>query len=573
VNFKAAQTEQKLRGGYYTQPDIAEFLSRWVLECEPQTVLEPSSGDGVFIEALARLRAPIKSVIACELNPAEAESTRSRAHDERTFDVSVFAEDFLAWSLPRFDQPPQFDAVLGNPPFIRYQYLDRQQQSRAEQIFNRFQLPFTKHTNAWVPFVVAAIAQLRPGGRLAMVVPSELLHVLHARSLRHFLLRQCSKILVLDPDQIWFSETLQGVVLLLAEKAATPSQKIAEIAVVPVQDRAALNCEARNHFAKADYISGSVLNGKWMLSLLTRHEQLLLEQLSHHPNVVPFQEVATVDVGIVTGANDFFLVPDAIVEEYGLARWAHPMFGRSDHVAGVIYDEGQHEKNRRAGLRTNFLWFKNAPLESLPERARAYLEKGEAQGLNQRFKCRTRTPWYTVPSVYAAPIAMLKRSHNFPRLVLNQLKAFTTDTAYRVETTKVAAEALVSGFVNSLTALTTELEGRHYGGGVLELVPSEIEKVLVPIGNHDADETLLTLDKAIRSDASPEEVLARQDKLVLEPLGIGQADSEVLLNAWSRLRVRRQRIHRGGPEGPEREKRRRRRRGAGGTQDNGIQIR
>jgi hypothetical protein len=33
--------------------------------------------------------------------------------------------------------------------------------------------------------------------------------------------------------------------------------------------------------------------------------------------------------------------------------------------------------------------------------------------------------------------------------------------------------------VNSLTALTAELEGRHYGGGVLELVPSEIEKLAV----------------------------------------------------------------------------------------------
>ncbi len=37
------------------------------------------------------------------------------------------------------------------------------------------------------------------------------------------------------------------------------------------------------------------------------------------------------------------------------------------------------------------------------------------------------------------------------------------------------------GFLNGLTALTAELEGRHYGGGVLELVPSEIEKLLVPV--------------------------------------------------------------------------------------------
>jgi adenine-specific DNA methylase len=401
-------------------------------------------------------------------------------------------------------------------------------------------LPFTKHTNAWVPFVISAIAQLRPGGRLAMVVPSELLHVIHARSLRQFLLSQCSKILILDPDQIWFEETLQGVVLLLAEKSVAPSKGVAELAVVTVRDRATLNCDARRHFAGADYVSGSILNGKWMLSLLTQPERSLLDQLSRHPSIAPFQDVASVDVGIVTGANNFFLVPDSVVEEYDLAEWAHPMFGRSDHVAGVVYDRRQHAANKRAGLPTNFLWFQNAPLESLPKRVREYIRHGEAQGLHQRYKCRIRSPWYTVPSVYTSPIGMLKRSHHFPRLVLNRQKAFTTDTAYRVAPKKIGAASLVSGFVNSLTALTTELEGRHYGGGVLELVPSEIEKVLVPLGQHAADETLTALDNAVKSSMPAEALLASQDQRVLAPLGIGSADSEILLNAWNRLRLRRQ---------------------------------
>jgi hypothetical protein len=41
--------------------------------------------------------------------------------------------------------------------------------------------------------------------------------------------------------------------------------------------------------------------------------------------------------------------------------------------------------------------------------------------------------------------------------------------------------SLIAGFHNSLTILTSELEGRTYGGGVLELVPSEIAKLTVPI--------------------------------------------------------------------------------------------
>src|SRR5262249_21745237 len=152
--------------------------------------------------------------------------------------------------------------------------------------------------------------------------------------------------------------------------------------------------------------------------------------------------------------NKFFLVPDSVVEEYGLSPWAHPMFGRSEHVPGVIYDEKTHAHNRARGLPTNFLWFKGSALSAS---ARRYLKLGEANGLHRRYKCRVREPWYEVPSVYSTPVGMLKRCHDFPRLVLNKLTAYTTDTAYRIRTCGVEAGRFVFSFVNSLTALSAEL--------------------------------------------------------------------------------------------------------------------
>src|SRR5262249_16180151 len=154
----------------------------------------------------------------CEVVPAEAAKARDRAASLKGVTVHMHEEDFLQWSLRSLPTLPPFDAVLGNPPFIRYQYLDAELHARPAQLFRNFGLAFTRPTNAWVPFVVASLALLRPGGRLAMVVPSELLHVLHARSLSRFLLEQCARVLVLDPQDIWFDDTLQGVVLLLAQK-------------------------------------------------------------------------------------------------------------------------------------------------------------------------------------------------------------------------------------------------------------------------------------------------------------------------------------------------------------------
>jgi hypothetical protein len=135
---------------------------------------------------------------------------------------------------------------------------------------------------------------------------------------------------------------------------------------------------------------------------------------------------------------------------------------------------------------------------------------------------------------------MLKRCHHFPRLVLNSARAFTTDTAYRIRPRRTSAGGLVLSFVNSLTALSSELEGRHYGGGVLELVPSEIERLLLPrpqLSRH----ALKELDRAIRAGQPPEAVLTMQDRRLLTSIGVAPADSELLLRAWMRLRDRRHR--------------------------------
>jgi len=537
------ETSQKLRGGYYTPQNLAAFLTKWVLEAAPTTVLEPACGDGVFLQAIQELSgADVPEIVACELDGLEAAKARKRMRPAAKGPAeSIYAVDFLGWALERLDCEAVFDAVLGNPPFVRYQYLDEAAQCRAEQVFRRFDLRFTRHTNAWVPFVVASIGLLRPGGRLAMVIPSEILHVLHATSLRRFLLKTCSRVLVLDPESILFEETLQGTVLLLAEKAAAAETPRGKLAVVPVPDSQFLNTWTSDFFSSATYVDASVVNGKWMRALLSTNELGVLDSLEQRADIRRFAEVASVDVGIVTGANKFFLVPDSVVEEYDLHRWVHPMFGRSDHVPGIVYDHDVHNGNSSAGLSTNFVWFDRAEREDLSKGAQAYIEMGEGLGLQSRYKCRIRSPWYSVPSVYSTSVGMLKRAHHFPRLVWNRLGAYTTDTAYRIQpAVGRSPQSLVGGFVNSLTALSSELEGRHYGGGVLELVPSEIEKVLVPVAER-LNAAVGSLDADIRTGMSPGSILERADARVLGELGVASVDQVVVRSAWERLRRRRQR--------------------------------
>jgi adenine-specific DNA methylase len=538
MNFIKNESTQKLRGGYYTPLELAIFIARWVKEIEPQTLLEPSCGDGVFFEALAYVQGfQNVSVVGFEVEGKECAKAQARAAVARLTDVTLQHGDFLEWALDHLIEGDKFDAVVGNPPFVRYQYLPELFQARSEQIFKQLGLSFTKHTNAWVPFLLASIALLRPGGRLAMVVPSEILHVTHAQSLRSYLGRECRRLVVIDPEELWFSDTLQGAVILLAEKIRE-GEKVEGLGIYPVKGREFLQLTPSDVFNAPYPINGKTVQGKWTRALLDPSTRTLVDTLENHPEVHRFNTIAKVDVGIVTGANKFFLVPDETVKTYRLENWAYPMFGRSEHCPGIVYDERQHVENALKGNPTNFLWF-NEGNSKIDAAAKSYIQLGEAQQLHTRYKCRVRSPWYTVPSVYSTEIGMLKRAHDTPRLILNRLGAYTTDTAYRIRTIKVSAEKLVGCFVNPLTALSAELEGRHYGGGVLELIPSEIERLLIPLPEQ-VKINLVELDQAIR-DFPAHHILARQGQYVLGMLGLSKSEQVRILEGWWKLRNRRQR--------------------------------
>ena len=516
MNFKEYETAEKLRGGYYTPADLSDFLVRWVQEIDPKRVLEPSCGDGVFFEALRR-HCGTSDIVAFELDEVEAEKAAKRASSCGLESSDIRNTDFLGWALGALDSKRErFDAIVGNPPFIRYQYLPSLFQERAEAIFLKLGCKFTKHTNAWVSFILASFELLRPGGRLAMVVPAEIIHVMHAQSLRAYLGEQAKRLVVVDPEELWFEGTLQGAVLLMAEKKKTRKDHAEGLGIYPVRGREFVKLAPEQVFNAPTAMNGKTVEGKWTRALLAPSTRELLDELIHAKLAKSFDEIAQVDVGIVTGANKFFLVEDDTVERFGLQEWAHPMFGRSEHCPGIVYDDAQHRANASLGKPTNFIWFRDESVERT-KLGKEYIRRGESEKLHTRYKCRIRKPWYSVPSVYATDIGMLKRSHDTPRLILNRINAFTTDTAYRIRAKEGTAEQLVYAFLNSLTALSAELEGRHYGGGVLELVPSEIEKLLVPPPSKVSPK-VAELDKLVRT-LSMDGVLELQTAHILGDLG------------------------------------------------------
>jgi len=515
---------------------------RWIKNINPKNILEPSCGDGIFLKSIDT---HIKNchVEAIELLKSEAAKARKIKKSSNNNNYKIIATDFLDWAIPKLKKnESKFDAIVGNPPFIRYQYLPKEFQTNAELIFKLKNCKFTKHTNAWVPFLISSISLLRAGGRLGMVIPSEIMHVMHAGSLRELFEKECKRIVIIDPQDLWFENTLQAAVIILAEKKNNFSETSQGLIVERVKGRDFLKKEPEKFFPKSSPRYMKNLNQKWMRALLTKECDNLLIKLSKSKKIRKFKEIASVDVGIVTGANKFFLVNNDVVENNKLHDYAHPMFGRSDHCPGIIYDESQHKKNEVSSKPTNFLFFKDSSVEK-NKNIKKYLNEGILEELHTRYKCRIREPWYSVPSVYKTEIGMLKRCHDAPRLILNEFGAYTTDTAYRIRSSSLSSLNLVYAFINPLSSLCAEIEGRHYGGGVLELVPSEIEELLIPIlpDKSFSKSDLKKLSKLIQSEKM-EKVLRDQSNRVLGKVGITKKEQNILLEGWTSLRLRRQRV-------------------------------
>lgn len=569
MNFKELESEQKLRGGYYTPLPVVEFLCRWAITPKSKTILEPSCGDGRFIEAISKvvrekgIKQRCISIEAIELLKDQAYIAREKAKHikSKVIDVKIFCDDFLAW-VKNVPMSKTWDTVLGNPPYIRYQYFDKGQREFARDIFKKADVPFSMLTNAWVPFIIASIIHLSPGGRIAMVIPSEISYIMHAQGLRELIEQELDFVRILHFREIVFEGTLQGTVLFLGVKRADRSFtqllrrqelnhdlffKNLENSQIDfkiqdlnnIQDLKSLDTKIDPH---SSYKRKNELFGNWMLGILNKRERSLLSEIASKPEVVNFSDIANINIGIVTGANKFFCVNKETLRKYNLNKIAKPMLARSELIKGITYTLKDQKQNSSEGKSVFFLEFPDKPVSELTKQMQEYIKIGEEQDIHKRYKCRIREPWYCVPYVWVSEISLLKRCHSFPRLVLNDLRAYSTDTAYRITLKKLHANSskeFVFSFINSYTLLLAELGGRHYAGGVLELVPSEIRALKIPLVK-TRNKDFRSLDTMVRENLEINKILDFTDDVVLKAfLRLTVREMRILRGCYRRLRERR----------------------------------
>ena len=464
-DFKITATSQdsdKLRGGYYTPKKIADFLSKWSVRGNENRILEPSCGDGQFLGSLVAEHGNNVEITAVEIVKKEAVKASKKGNKK----TRIIVSDVFKWyeeNLP----DGKFDVVIGNPPFIRYQNFPDEYRSKAFELMRKEGLSPTKLTNSWVPFVALATRALKKGGRLALVLPAELLQVNYAKEIRRYLSTKYKNLVIVTFKFLVFPNIQQEVILILGERGDNKKSSISLLEYESLDDleHSELAAKIEQHRILDINHDGE----KWTQFYLTSEELDLIRLIESSGKFLRFGDVAEVDVGVVTGNNNFFILDHKKALELDVLKYCFPIVGRSNHLHGILFNNSDYESRLSQGER---MYLFNPGLltkEQLTSAAVDYIQFGEDSGVVDGYKCKIRQPyWWNVPSTWTPDAFLLRQIHNAPKLTANLTKAISTDTVHRVRLKDgISSNLLAIAFFNSLTFALSEIRGRSYGGGLL----------------------------------------------------------------------------------------------------------
>ena len=532
--LKENNPDNKLSGIYYTPDLLAETIKNNIDRRSIESILEPSCGQGVFLKKVSQ-KYPDAKVTAIDNDTDAISHVQKELASFKNIYVSY--EDFFDF-YEQTKGKKSFDLIIGNPPYIRYQYLTEKQRELQSEILSENGMKSNKLINAWVAFLVACVNLLSQDGIIAFVIPAELLQVAYAEELRIFLTKSLDDITVITFKELIFSDVQQETIAFYGKKG-NGNDRIRVVEADDIEDFKKI--DLRN----IDYQCVKNKNDKWTKYFVSGSETELLDKIRRDKRFKNFKDFGLINVGITTGNNKYFSITKDTEEKYGLSKAVLPLIGRSSHVHGVYFTRDDWEENLKSGKRAMLLSFPDVDYDSYPEGYKEYIALGEENGENKGYKCRIRERWYIVPSVWVPDAFFLRRNHLYPKFVLNRCGAVSTDTMHRIKFNPgVNDEDVLLGYYNSISFAFTEICGRSYGGGVLEILPGEMGNIRIPdVSKVDLSikrQLLEIVDDVVREDRNIEEALDKVDQvLLIESLGIPKIWCQECRKIWKTMQQRR----------------------------------
>jgi hypothetical protein len=237
--------QRKQFGQFFTGVPLGKLLAHLALQPDTRTVLDPMAGHGDLLDATSEAAAErdisLDRLDGIEIHKATAATCRDRLAaliaKGQAPGYTILAADAFDPQAVNTLPARSYDLVITNPPYVRYQARNGNgtkadaTRSGLEQIvvshdtgtdctiWKVLAQSYSGLADLSVPAWILAGSMVRPGGRLALVVPATWRSRDYADAIRYLLLRCFAlETIVADTQPGWFSDALVRTHLIIARR-------------------------------------------------------------------------------------------------------------------------------------------------------------------------------------------------------------------------------------------------------------------------------------------------------------------------------------------------------------------
>lgn len=453
-------------GQFFTPALVARLMAQWVIKGEPKSILDPAFGLGVFYEAISSVcnDQPLQ-FIGYEI---DERILRYFQLNKNQGNIRLVNEDYL------MSAPSLYDGIICNPPYMRFQkFLNRHRVlPRIEKYTGK---RMKGYSNISSVFLMKALNELAPNGRLAFILPFEFFNAGYGENIKKYLLERnlLKQIVIFQNEKEIFDESITTVSILFCKNDArripikiTQVNQISEI-------RDLLDIEK---FYQVELTDSDLLpNRKWTPII---NSAFCGSQASH--GFSQFSNFGKFKRGIATGANEFFALSKSKIEKWDLRdKYVIRCLTRSPHIRKAVFS---NEDFSLLYNNNKSVYCLNVTDISDPE-VRRYIKYGEMQGFHKRFLTSQRSPWYKLESRESAPIMIGVFNRGRVKVIRNYTDAVSFTCFHSFYPNVFGFNYADKLFVYLLSDYGQSIirqNGRSYGSGLEKFEPGDLNECRCP---------------------------------------------------------------------------------------------
>jgi hypothetical protein len=513
-----ASGSRRERGAYFTPHAVAEALANWAIKSRSEIVLDPAAGRGHLLAAaakrlrdLGRKRSP--QIWGVELHGRSFQRLVTNFRAWGISDKNALEGDFFSCVADL----PKCDVALMNPPYVRHHDIPTATRDTMINALNGTRGIVDGRASAWAYFLALIPELLKAGGRIAAVLPTDLLASDYGAPVLDYLQNVFSTVSLIYCDGDVFPTLSQQTILLLADGHRKEDGRKAAMELRRVR----YAVQGGSGFSLKSKKQGKTFRaGETLPRILAPRSALAIEaRLMKRNDVKMIGDLAKVELGYVTGDNGFFHLSAADARRFGISdTHLTRALTRERDLLGVRFTATDWKRRMNEGAKDWLL----TPMSGQSRAVRNLLKRKAAKEASESYKCDIRTPWWRVP-LTEPPRALMVYMGSKARIVSNTARVQISNSFFRLTKLKdVSPNDLAVASLTSVFRLSAGLNSRLLGGGLRKLEPSDAQRILVPT-HRIRPRDLGRVDRLLRVGRW-EDACVLADKLILER-GLGWSRS------------------------------------------------